>query len=319
MLVGVINEISQEIGLLDPNSDEIFIACASFEDRTTAVANKLSTEYLVTNSFVCKYDEKNKGPLRDQNFERLRNLLLRHSNNVLPIICDHHDPLDGIHKFRKICDSKDIPLEGKNISVDITTFTKQYLLVLLKYLGRQKPKSVRLFYTEPEEYAVRWNKPLSYGLIDVVSVPTYGGHSYIDKESLLVLMLGYEGDRAYAIWERLSPHKTIAMIGKPSFRDLWEGRVEKFNHKLLSKLPKDSIQYTHTLDPFQVSRDLDKLIRQHSVKFNIVMSPLGPKPQVIGCYLALKTHPEVQVIYAIPKFHEEEYFSKKAGNIWEYR
>ena len=156
-------------------------------------------------------------------------------------------------------------------------------------------------------------------MIDIVSVPTYGGHFYVEKENLLVLLLGYEGDRAYGIWERFTPHKTLILIGRPSFRNAWEGRVEKFNKKLISKFPVDSINYISTLDPFEVSKNLDSLIKHHMEKFNIYISPLGPKPQVVGCYLCIKTHPDVQIVYAIPKSHEEQYFSKQVGKIWEYR
>ncbi len=319
VLGGTTSEVKTSIDLIEPGRDEIFLACASFEDRTTAVANKLSQQYLIENSFVCKYEEKNKSSARDENFERLRSLLARHSGNVFPIICDHHDVLDGIRRFRELCSSRGVGLADKNISVDITTFTKQYLLVLLKYLEKQHPRSVRLLYTEPEDYAVKWDRPLSCGLIDIVSVPTYGGRSYTEKENLLILILGYEGDRAYGIWERLSPHKTVVIVGRPSYKNLWEGRVEQFNSKLLAKLPSESTIYSPTLDPFQVKKDIDTLVERHSTKFNIAISPLGSKPQVIGCYLSLAAHAEVQVIYAIPKYHEEEYFSKRTGRMWEYR
>jgi hypothetical protein len=319
MLKGIKTEVLGNIRLVEENTDEIFIVCASFEDRTTAVVDSFSEGYKVSASFICKYDEKNRTVLRDQNFEKLKNALLQRSRSVIPIICDHHDPLDGLSKFRDLCRSRGVVLEGKNITIDITTFTKQYLLVLLRFVEKQAPKSVRLFYSEPEDYAVKWDKPLSYGLIDIVSVPSYGGHFYVEKENLLVLTLGYEGDRAYGIWERFTPHRTIVLIGKPSFKDSWEGRVEEFNRKLISKLPGDSIRYIPTLDPFEVSQNLDKLIEQYSGKFNISVSPLGPKPQVVGCYLSVRKYLDVQVIYAIPKFHEEEYFSKKVGKTWEYR
>lgn len=318
MLKGVIKEISNNIRRVEEDKDEVFIMCASFEDRTTAVASKFSEEYKISNSFVFKYDEKNRTNLREQNFEILKNILLKHSEKLYPLICDHYDPLDGIYKFQDLCKSRGIVLESKNITIDVTTFTKQYLLVLLKFIEKQKPKSTRLFYTEPEDYAVKWNKPLSYGLIDIVSVPSYGGHFYVEKENLLILTLGYEGDRAYGIWERVAPHKTIILIGKPSFRDSWEGRVEEFNKRLISKLPEGSINYIPTLDPFEVSKNLDDLIKRYSEKFNISVSPLGPKPQVVGCYLSVRKYPDVQIIYAVPKFHEEEYFSKRVGKIWEY-
>lgn len=318
MLKGTINQVSGNIQSAEGDTGEIFIGCASFEDRTTAVVNKFSAAYRISSSFVFKYDEKNRTALRDQNFEKLMNALLQHSENVFPIVCDHHDPLDGISKIHDLCENRGVSLQGKNVTVDITTFTKQYLLVLLKFIEKQKPKSMRLFYTEPEDYGVRWDKPLSYGLIDIVSVPSYGGHFYIEKENLLILTLGYEGDRSYGIWERFAPHKTIILIGRPSFRDSWEGRVEEFNKKLISKLSKDSINYIPTLDPFEVSKNLDNLIQRYSERFNISVSPLGPKPQVVGCYLSIRKHPDIQIIYAIPKFHEEEYFSKRVGKIWEY-
>ena len=319
MLRGTISQVSSNIHIVDENTDEVFIGCASFEDRTTAVINKLSAEYRVSSSFILKYDEKDRTTLRDQNFEKLRTALIQRSENAFPIICDHHDPLDGISKIRDLFENRKIVLHDKNITVDITTFTKQFLLVLLKFLEKQKPKSIRLFYTEPEDYAVKWDKPLSYGLIDIVSVPSYGGHFYVEKESLLILMLGYEGDRAYGIWERFAPHHTIILIGRPSFKNAWEGRVEEFNRKLVSKLPEKSKKYIPTLDPFEVNRQLDSLIKRFSKSYNISISPLGPKPQVVGCYLSARKNSDIQIIYAIPKLYEEEYFSKRTGKIWEYR
>lgn len=319
VLRGLISEVSDEIKPVENNKDDIFIVCASFEDRTTAVVNKFSKKYKVTTSFIFKYDEPNLTNLRDANFNKLMETLSVHSDNVLPVICNHHDPLDGVFKLKILCEYKSLDFENKNVTIDITTFTKQYLLVLFKFIEKHNPKSVRLFYTEPEDYAVKWGKPLSYGLTDIVSVPTYGGHFYIGKENLLILQLGYEGDRAYALWEKLAPHKTILLIGKPSFKDSWEGRVEEFNKKLISKLPNDAIYYIPTLDPFVVSKNLDELIEKHLTKYNIIISPLGPKPQVVGCYLSVRKYPDVQIVYAIPKSHEEEYFSKNVGKIWEYR
>ena len=319
MLKGVIKELSNNFLPIEGSKDSVFIACASFEERALAVASKLSKKYKVLKSFIFKYDETNKTNIREQNFQSLKNILSGCSENVCPIICDHHNPLDGIDKFQSSCNSAGIDLNDANITVDVTTFTKQYLLVLLKFIEKRNPRSLRLFYTEPEDYSVKWEKPLSYGLIDIVSVPTYGGHFYTEKENLLILQLGYEGDRAYGIWERFNPHKTLILIGKPSFRDSWEGRVEKFNEKILSKLPEDSKIYIPTLDPFGVSKMLDKLIDQYSQGFNIFLSPLGPKPQAIGAYLSIIKYHDIQIIYAIPKSHEEEYFSKKVGKIWEYR
>jgi hypothetical protein len=319
MLKGITREIRGKIAPISLNRDDVFITCASFEDRTTAAVEKFDERYCVTDAVIFKYDEKNRTNLRDLNFEKLSSILREHSTHLFPIICDHHDPLDGIYKFVNLCKRAPIELKNRNVTIDITTFTKQYLLVLFKSIEKEEPRSVRLIYTEPEDYAVKWKKPLSYGLIDIVTVPTYGGNFYSDKENLLVLLLGYEGNRAYATWEKQSPHRTIVLVGKPSFKESWDGRVEEFNKALLLKLPKESVHYIPTLNPFEVARCLDDLIEEYKHDFNIAISTLGPKPQVVGSYLSLRKHPYVQAIYAIPKSHEEEYFSKKVGRTWEYR
>ena len=140
MLSGLIREISNNIKPINNDKDDIFIVCASFEERTGAVVERLAEKYRVAKSFIFKYDEKDRTNLRDQNFEKLKNALLLYSENVYPIICDHHDPLDGINKFENLCKNRGVILEDKNITIDITTFTKQYLLVLLKFVEKQTPK-----------------------------------------------------------------------------------------------------------------------------------------------------------------------------------
>jgi hypothetical protein len=318
MLNGLTKEVQDTIKPIDKSSDDIFLSCASFEKRCRSVVEKLDRNYCATTSFVFKYEGENKTNRRDINFKRLMSAAEKHSKSAIPVVCDHQDPLDGVFKFKELCERLQINMSGKSITIDISTFTKQYLLVFLKFIEKQNPRTMRLFYAEPAEYAVKWRKPLSYGLIDIVSVPSYGGHTYIEKENLLVLLLGYEGDRAYTIWEKLSPHKTIILIGKPSYKDSWEGRVEEFNKKLLSKLPKDAVIYIPSLNPFGVRDGLEKIFADHQKEYNIALSPLGPKPQVVGCYLALKNNDYVQVLYAIPKYYEEKYFSKDTGKIWEY-
>jgi hypothetical protein len=320
MLREAIRKLSRDekIFPIEGDKDDIFVACASLEDRTTAVAKRFSKKHKIQHSLVFKYEEKDKTNLREQNFQMLKKTLEIVSDNVFPILCDHHDVIDGISKFFKTCKDHGISMKDSNVTMDITTFTKQFLLVLLKIVEKEAPKNLRLFYTEPKDYASRWGEPLSYGIIDIVSVPSYGGYYELEKESLLILLLGYEGDRAFATWQQFAPNKTIALVGRPSFRSSWEGRVEKFNASLLAKLPSEDKSYIPTLDPFEVSHKLDRLIDEHKTKYNVSISPLGPKPQVVGCYLALRKHPEVQVLYAIPKFHNPKY-TKQVGKIWEYR
>lgn len=51
---------------------------------------------------------------------------------------------------------------------------------------------------------------------------------------------------------------------------------------------------------------------------NNVISPLGPKPQVLGYYLATKEYFAVQTVIAVPRRYEEEYFSRGVGRVWKH-
>lgn len=318
MLSKIMKRVKGSILPIDKMEDDIFLVCSSFEERTTKVGSMLDANYRTKNSFIFRYDEQTLTDLRDANLESLKQILTKHSDNVYQIDCDRFNPLEGIHRLQDHCREHSVHFEAANMTIDMTTFTKQSILILLKLIETQEPKSVRLFYTEPQDYAPKWGKRLAYGLIDITSVPSFGGHHYQKKETLLILLIGYEGDRAYAIWEKLSPHKTLVLIGRPSFKRSWEGRAEELNKRLLSRLSSDSISYVATLDPFEVAETLSNIIEEHSECFNIVVSPLGPKPQVLGCYLAARKYPDVQIVYAIPKRYDEEYFSRKVGKVWEY-
>lgn len=320
VLEGVVRKLSEteEIGPLENHKEDILIACASFEERSNGVASRLATAYKTKCSFIFKYNKEDKRNLREQNYQMMKRYFEDVSDLVLPIFCDIHDPVDGISRFLADCKAKGISIKMSRITVDITTFTKQYLLVLLRLIENSRPSNVRLLYTEPEDYASKWGEPLSRGVVDIVSVPSYAGHYDLAKENLLVLMLGYEGDRALAIWEELAPKKTIVLLGQPGYKSVWKSRVKTFNKELLKRLPPRSKSTVHTLDPFSVSKKLERLFREHHDGYNISISPLGPKPQVVGCFLSIMNYPDTQVVYAIPKHHNPDY-SKALGETWEYR
>jgi hypothetical protein len=208
-------------------------------------------------------------------------------------------------------------LENKKISIDITTFTKQYLFLMLTYLYKQKISELRIFYTEPAEYAVG-NQPLSHGYIGTVSIPTFGGHFSVWKENLLILSLGFEGDRAFGIWERFSPHKTILLIGQDKNNNEWNNRVKELNTKLINKVTPDSIKFISSNNPFDFERSLIKILSKNIDAYNIAISTLGPNLQVLGIYLSQIKFPDVQVLYSIPKYHDEYFYSKSISTIWEF-
>ena len=96
-------------------------------------------------------------------------------------MCNHHDPINGISKLSEMCKRRSVPTQACQHYGGFSTFTKQYLLVLLRFIEQLSPRHLRLFYTEPADYGAKWKKPLSYGLVNIVAVPTFAGDFSIRK------------------------------------------------------------------------------------------------------------------------------------------
>ena len=83
------------------------------------------------------------------------------------------------------------------VTLDISTFTKRHLLLLLHALDHAGLwESLRILYTEPRDYVVDMYLPMSMGIRDVAPIPGFTNLNPPDQPVLLIIMLGYEGDRA---------------------------------------------------------------------------------------------------------------------------
>jgi hypothetical protein len=141
-------------------------------------------------------------------------------------------------------------------------------------------------------------------------VPTFGGSNRPSKDTLLVLFLGFEGRRAQAVWERLEPNVTIAVVPEPTTRPEWKGRAEEQNRYLLSCLPKENIIYSPATDPtatYETLRELIKTSRFSPHKYNYLVSPVGTKAQVLGIYHFWRRYPYLAtIVYAEPGRYRQE-------------
>jgi len=146
-------------------------------------------------------------------------------------------------------------------------------------------------------------------------VPTFTAPYDPQGELILVIFLGYEGDRALALWENIEPHRTIAVIGKPAYYPEWEGQTEKMNTAILAAIDEDSILYADSRDPHSAKELLKELIFSHPKRNdNWYIAPLGTKLQTVGIYYFISEHPEAaNVVYASPQGHNQEYFSTGIG------
>jgi hypothetical protein len=191
--------------------------------------------------------------------------------------------------------------------VDISCAPRGHLLAMLNYLARCQLadfQQVALAYSLVTDQAAS-EDAYSYGMQDVAVVPGFYGQMRL-KHDLLILALGFEGNRAFSLYRRLAPNKTYLIVGdtQDEERPFYLQRSRINNHALITIYGNTVVQMP-SRDPFEFARHFRQfLIREIepiSKSFNVYFSCLGTKLQALGAFLALQSHPYVQVELSAPR------------------
>lgn len=190
--------------------------------------------------------------------------------------------------------------------VDISCAPRGHLLALLNYLERcQRDFSQRvlLMNSSVQNYS-NDESDFNYGIQDIAVVPGFNGQIR-QRQDLLIVIMGFEGNRAYALHRRLLPRKTFLILGdtKGHRRDFFIDQARLNNHSLLKIHGNEEILLpSRDLEAFssQFNIFLHEQIKPLSNKFNIYLTCLGTKAQTVGTFLALHEHKYIQVLDALP-------------------
>ena len=136
----------------------------------------------------------------------------------------------------------------------------------------------------------------------------------MDRETVLVLFLGFEPERSLAIWKHYNPAKTIALITNPP-RDGNPDYLKYARQNNAELLAKDSVEVVDVPpdNPYGVMTVLEGIYEDIKDKYNMVIGPFGTKPQVVGVFLFHQDHKKVQVIYSFPSTYTRSYLRRQPG------
>jgi len=109
---------------------------------------------------------------------------------------------DNMSRLRHIMELR----KDASIVLDISVFTRRHLLMMLRWLDDEGYwDRLTIVYSEPEDYDVSQFIPLSFGLTSLQQIPGFSACPDLSRPVHLVLFLGYEGDRALAVYEHVEP------------------------------------------------------------------------------------------------------------------
>lgn len=297
--------------------DKLYICWGSPEVRCKGSIMKLSPDYKSENIFILRYTD-HESEKRERNIKDMKDRLEK-VGKIKEITIDEDIPLPIIKEIAQEIENSVKDSKHPRITIDVSTPIKWHLLILLKLLDlRDLLDKIRFLYTEPEDYCTNLFQPLSFGIKEIFPIPMYHGNYDFSNEDLLVLILGYEGSRAMALYENIDPTETLLLIADPPYHPEWKGRTEKMNKEIINIVGESKIEYIHSRNPFSVATKLYEILsdRKYS-EYNHIISPLGTKPQILGLYLYLATNPmNTILLYGVPLRHNELFYSHGIGRTW---
>ncbi len=293
--------------------DDLFICCVSFEDRCTASLSRMSADFRTRFAVIFVIEESFYKKQVDTNLLKLKSDLgKRTSEGIFVISCLRQNPLDAIAQLKNIWKQcKPRNPEEPFITLDISGFTKIYLLELLHFLVIELNLGIpRLLHTIQTYSPSR----LTSGVEQITTIPNFFGSYSLDKQTVLILFLGFESERSLAVWKHFNPAKTIALITDPPRYDNPEYiRYARDNNSYLLSQAAVEVRNVPADNPHAVKDILEAIYNETRGSFNVVIGPFGTKPQTIGMFLFCLEHPKVQVVYSFPVSYTKSYLNRKPG------
>lgn len=315
--MGIINKITKS-NVRDILQDEYGLICfASFEDRCLTAPNALSG-CRIKNTFVLVNIGENSVIKSQQNAEKIVEIFPK--TEIVEINLEN--PVMVAEQVIGIICKLEVA-NVKNLLLDISTFTHEVLLIMLRLLYEKDVfASIICLYNGASDYSVGdtidqvW---LSKGCRDVRNVIGYPGILKPSQKNHVILLAGFEVERATRLVELLEPDILSIGDGVEPTESKHEDSMSYFQKKFLAweNTFKNAITNTFTFSCCDIEKTVDLLISiiDQDPHMNYILVPLNTKLSTLAVGLVALGNHNIQVCYAIPETYNYIGYSRPSDNI----
>lgn len=214
--------------------------------------------------------------------------------------------------------------------IDVTAVSHELLAIILGILeSLDALNQVTLLYLGANKYSFNTESKdiwLSRGVRDIRSVLGFPGMMYPSKKLHLIVLAGFEVERATEVIKRYEP--TFLSIGHGKKDESVSDDHHQENRRFFDKL-KDFVSeqnsYSETtlqfdfscIDPCKTKFDIIKHIDEipNSGDRNFVICPLNTKLSTVGVILAALERPKFQICYAEPEEYNRDGYAQAGSEV----
>jgi hypothetical protein len=191
--------------------------------------------------------------------------------------------------------------------IDTSVSPKPYFLGLLGYLRHKLVRPKLTLFNSTAHYEKNLNPAVAFsfteGFENYLLVPWLWGRPDPRLPWTYVFLLGFEGDRSYATYDKFEPEFVKALISDPGYMPGYKEQALDRNSQFLTEACPD-IVFSDAADPVETWIKIDEMIAQMPNKTNFCIIPLGTKPHSIGAALSALENNLPSVLYLMPKSYK---------------
>ncbi|MBC7523227.1 MAG: hypothetical protein H7239_02145 [Flavobacterium sp.] len=287
--------IAENLGIID-----LLLLSSGFENRSKELSNFL-IKSKIKNLIIFHLDDNYH--LANKNKDEIVSKL-----NIKEIVEYPKNDAYATYNILFSCITKKIKNISKHkikVVVDVTAFSREILLMLIKVLTNeifQNKIELSLVHSPVDNYCENDILWLTKGVREIRPVFGYSGLMTPSKKLLLIVLNGFEDERTETIIDSFEPHALI--LGNPSLegsinpnlKALVDEKYNKIKSKFLGILKKE-IEFSC----IDIQPTIDILMRvndEFKDEYNIVISPLNNKTSTIAVAITAILQDDIQVSYA---------------------
>ena len=279
--------VTEEIG----DSVHLFICSSSYEERCLSIPLQVSRD-AIEHAVVLENSDISEVAT---NAERLGN---HFGDRVIPVRVKTSEPIASVDEMHARLSEVLSTDALDKVALDITTFTHEQLLILLGLLRRMGCATVLCMYSGAAEYMTGDEQWLSEGIEETRSVLGFSGDLGVREGLKLIMLVGFEWERARRLIEAYDPTKLALGIGRriDAIEQIHYEANERFFEKLKHCYPSATRFEFSTNDAEATAEILTKQCQEEDS--TLVVAPLNTKISTVGAALAAFADPRIQLCYA---------------------
>ena len=294
---------------LNADQVDLFIGSVSFENRCTSIrANLESVE--IKNSIIA-VNRTFDAVMRDH--ESWFACQMGQQGEFLDVFT--HDPVRSLLGIQQVIGNA-LSSEPRYILVDITSFTSESLLMLLRVLNKRRMPSSKVdfvyasagqYSTDSRSDASRW---LSDGIREIRPVLGYPGIMVPSHDTHMIVMVGIEDERALQLIRACEPRYVSLGVCDPTQPDT--SPHQNANVGSLTRLRSVLANVSEfSFRGYSVTGTEEGLLEQAGrySDCNVVIAPMNTKISTVGAAILALRHESIQLCYAAPYFYNFDHYS----------